>query len=240
MICNWDFYHSDCVSNTAHKEQASKTLIKIKYVESQNYRNIQIGRNFWRSSESILWNQWFCVDEKPAMCTYRLEGQLYLGLHQKRGGQEGDGWDCPSFALPSWDPIRSTVSSLGTLGVLEHYVAVLNISRKWHSATSMGNLYQCLVVLVVNNFFNICRQKFTLSTWWLSLMLSLCTLVKEYHQLVNSCLSHNGILWSHRPCTSFSLKEMQFLQTSFMCQVLQLTDHLMVFQWTLNSCFCDF
>jgi len=37
------------------------------------------------------------VDEnhEPAVCTCSADGQLYPGMHQKRGGQQGDGGHCP-------------------------------------------------------------------------------------------------------------------------------------------------
>ena len=34
------------------------------------------------------------------MCTGSLEGQRYPGLHQKKGGQQGQGGDCPSLLCP--------------------------------------------------------------------------------------------------------------------------------------------
>ena len=30
-----------------------------------------------------------------SMCSCSLEGQQYAGLHRKRGGQQGEGGDCP-------------------------------------------------------------------------------------------------------------------------------------------------
>ena len=35
---------------------------------------------------------------KPAACACRPEGQLYPGLHLKRGGQQGEGGDCPPLS----------------------------------------------------------------------------------------------------------------------------------------------
>ena len=52
------------------------------------------------------------VDEKhePAVCTCSPEGQLYPGMHQKRGGQQGDGGHCPM-----WSPMWRTASRSGVL-----------------------------------------------------------------------------------------------------------------------------
>ena len=45
------------------------------------------------------------------MCALSLEGQQYLGLHQKRGGQQGKGGDYPS-TLPFKDLSGVLCSSL--------------------------------------------------------------------------------------------------------------------------------
>jgi len=35
----------------------------------------------------------------PEVCCCRPEGQQYLGMHQKNGGQQTEGGDCPSLVL---------------------------------------------------------------------------------------------------------------------------------------------
>jgi len=51
-------------------------------------------------------------EKDPPVWAFTLEGQLYPGLHQKRGGQQGERGNCPTLLCPcetpsgvqAWDP----------------------------------------------------------------------------------------------------------------------------------------
>ena len=52
-----------------------------------------------KTSQVCTWNfgQWSTFCEVLFWCTCSLEGELYPWLHQKRGGQQEQGGDCPSL-----------------------------------------------------------------------------------------------------------------------------------------------
>lgn len=78
--------------------------------------------------------------QKPKVCSYNPEGQLYLGLHQKKGGQQREGGDCSPFALP-WMVFSSAWFSVWQLCPWQE------IARRW-SLRSLSNPSHSMISLI--------------------------------------------------------------------------------------------
>jgi len=75
----------------------NKTKWKVSLFHQCNPRRVQTGRRtHWGQlcREGFGGPAGWKAGHEPAVCTCRLEDQLYPGLHWKRGGQQGEE-DCP-------------------------------------------------------------------------------------------------------------------------------------------------
>ena len=72
------------------------TWIQISNIQcSWNLHRLEIYVDLRKFNTGLLRPVGQTTGHEPAVSTHSPEGQQYLGLHQKRGGQLGDGRDCP-------------------------------------------------------------------------------------------------------------------------------------------------
>ena len=119
----------------------------------------------------------------PHICTASSDKLFYI-----TDSLNGLGWKGPLRSYSSNPPAIGRDTSLQTRLVRAPFSLALNASREGASTTSLGNLFQCLTTLTVQNFFLISSLNLPSSS------LKLVPLVLLLHALIKSPSS--AFLWA--------------------------------------------